>query len=52
MKRFDRITQHGFRLFEPEQVEQLLHGCGFEQVRTIAQTGRVSLGDFVSVAVA
>jgi ubiquinone/menaquinone biosynthesis C-methylase UbiE len=52
MNAFDRITRHGFTTYEPEQVERLLSAAGYTQVQTLAQTGRVSQGDFVSVAIA
>lgn len=52
MKAFDSITRHGFTTYEPEQVERLLIAAGFGRVRTVALTGRVSQGDFVSVGIA
>jgi SAM-dependent methyltransferase len=50
MKDFGQVTQHGFTLYEPDQVESLLREAGFAQVQTFAQTGQTSQGDFVSLA--
>lgn len=50
MRQFDRITQHGFTLYEPSTVETLLHEAGFSRVQTNALTGKISQGDYVCVA--
>jgi SAM-dependent methyltransferase len=44
------VTQHGFKLYEPDRVEALAREAGFARVQTLAQTGRVSRGDYVSLA--
>jgi len=50
MRQFGRITQHGFTLYEPDTVEQLLHSAGFGHVQTHALEGRLSSGDYVCLA--
>lgn len=50
MKKFGQITEHGFTLYEPAEVERLLRDAGFSSVRTIPQSGRSSTGDYVTVA--
>lgn len=50
MGRFHNITQHGFRTFEPQDLERPLLDAGFSDVRTRALHGRVTEGDYVTVA--
>ena len=50
MRQFDRITQHGFTLYDAARVETLLRGAGFGRVDTRALAGRVSSGDYVCLA--
>jgi len=50
MRQFDRITQHGFTLYEPPTVEELLRTAGFGHVQTRALSGRISSGDYVCLA--
>jgi ubiquinone/menaquinone biosynthesis C-methylase UbiE len=47
MRKFGQITQHGFTLYEPDEVERAVREAGFTNVRTIPQTGRLSSGDYV-----
>jgi len=50
MERFDDITQHGFRKFEPDELESALVAAGWSAVRTEALQGKVTRGDYVTVA--
>jgi len=50
MTRFDNITRHGFRCFEPPDLEAPLEGAGFVDVETRALTGRDTQGDYVTMA--
>jgi SAM-dependent methyltransferase len=50
MRRFDAITSHGFRLFEPPELERALKAAGFRRIATTALTGKVTEGDYVTVA--
>jgi len=50
MRGYGQITQHGFTLYEPAEVEALLREAGFSQVQTLPQTGRASQGDYVMLA--
>jgi arsenite methyltransferase len=50
LRGFNQVTQHGFTLYEPEQVEALLREAGFAGVRTITLSGQTSQGDYVSLA--
>jgi arsenite methyltransferase len=50
MRQFDRIIQHGFTLYEPDQVETLLRSAGFQRIHTTALAGRTSRGDYVCLA--
>jgi ubiquinone/menaquinone biosynthesis C-methylase UbiE len=50
MRSFDPITQHGFQLYEPGDVEALLGGAGFSDVSVTPGAGRRTRGDFVVVA--
>lgn len=47
---FDKVTQHGFTLYEPDRVEALLREAGFSGVRTIALSSQATQGDYVSLA--
>jgi ubiquinone/menaquinone biosynthesis C-methylase UbiE len=50
MRDYGQLTSHGFTLYEPERVAELLRQAGFSQVRTFAQEGRFSRGDYVCLA--
>jgi hypothetical protein len=50
MKRFDKITQHGFRTYEPDELESALREAGWSAIRTSALSGKVTQGDYVTVA--
>ncbi len=50
MERFDDITQHGFRKLEPEELESALSAAGWSGVRTAALHGKVTRGDYVTLA--
>jgi hypothetical protein len=52
MSGFGEITRHGFTTYEPEPVEALLRDAGFEAVRTIALSGPVTRGDYVTLGIA
>jgi len=52
MREFDRITQHGFTLYEPERVELLLRDAGFRDIRTTAHSGKITQGDYTTTAFA
>jgi arsenite methyltransferase len=52
MQQFERIIQHGFTLYEPERVENLLRDAGFREIRTISHAGRITRGDYTTIAVA
>jgi SAM-dependent methyltransferase len=52
MDQFSQITRHGFTTYEPDQVESLLREAGFHEVRTIAQAGRATKGDYVTLGMA
>jgi SAM-dependent methyltransferase len=49
MKGFDAVTKHGFTTYEPEPVEAMMREAGFESVRTIALSGPVTRGDYVTL---
>lgn len=49
MKGYGPITQHGFTYYQPERVEALMREAGFARVHTIAQHGKASRGDYVTV---
>ena len=49
MERFKQITQHGFRTFEPDELERLLRASGLSQVSTVALNGSVTEGDYVTL---
>jgi len=51
MQQFDEITRHGFKLFEPGDLEGPLALAGFTAVTTRALTEGVTEGDFVTRAV-
>lgn len=50
MRSFGPVTQHGFTLYEPGQVEALLREAGFTKVRTTALAGANTDGDYLSLA--
>jgi ubiquinone/menaquinone biosynthesis C-methylase UbiE len=50
MERFNDITQHGFRTYEPDELERELHAAGWTSVRTMPLQGKVTRGDYVTVA--
>lgn len=50
MKRFSPlVVRHGFRLWEPEDIENRMTQAGFVGVRSIATTSGFWSGDYVSV---
>jgi arsenite methyltransferase len=51
MSNFDGITRHGFRLYEPAQVESLLRDAGLHNIQTRALSGSHSEGDYVTLGV-
>ncbi|HKP58044.1 MAG TPA: methyltransferase domain-containing protein [Polyangiales bacterium] len=51
MRDFGKITQHGFRTYEPAEVEALLRDAGFTRVSTQTLSGKTSRGDYVSLGV-
>jgi arsenite methyltransferase len=51
MRKFDRLTRHGFTCYERERVEELMQACGFRAIRSIAHEGRTTRGDFTTVGV-
>jgi ubiquinone/menaquinone biosynthesis C-methylase UbiE len=51
MRDYGQLMTHGFTLYEPERVAELLREAGFSQVETLAQHGRFSRGDYVCLAV-
>lgn len=50
MERFNDITQHGFRTYEPDELERELQAAGWTSVRTMPLQGKVTRGDYVTVA--
>lgn len=50
MQRFNDITQHGFRTFEPAELEGALRASGWSDERTLALNGKVTRGDYVTLA--
>ena len=50
MKRFEAVTQHGFRTFMPEDLETALGATGFQDTHTFALQTENLEGDFVTVA--
>jgi SAM-dependent methyltransferase len=50
MRSFDNITRHGFTTFEPPDLERPLADAGFTSVETIALSGELTTGDYVTVA--
>jgi len=50
MQRFNDITQHGFRMYEPEELELELQAAGWASIRTMPLSGKVTRGDYVTVA--
>lgn len=50
MRRFDEITRHGFRTFTPDELAPALRAAGFDEIRSEALYGRVTEGDFVTLA--
>jgi arsenite methyltransferase len=50
MRRFEPITSHGFRTFEPAALESALKSAGFRRITTRALAGKVTKGDYVTVA--
>lgn len=50
MMRFNNITQHGFRMYEPDELESALDATGWQSIRSTALTGKVTQGDYVTVA--
>lgn len=51
MQQYPAITNHGFRLYQPKEVEPLLAAAGFTRVHTLTLTGRHTRGDFVTIAI-
>jgi arsenite methyltransferase len=49
MLRFNNITQHGFIMYEPDELESALRAAGWTAIRTSAQSG-ITQGDYVTVA--
>lgn len=50
MLQFDSITRHGFRMFMPAELEPALRQAGFREVRSTALSGKLTTGDFVTLA--
>ena len=50
LRRFDAITRHGCRMFEPREVEQSLSAAGFLAVTSTPLTGSLTRGDYVTQA--
>lgn len=50
MRQFDAITRHGFRVFEPPELERALRDAGFRRITTRALEGKVTRGDYVTLA--
>lgn len=50
LRQYGRITQHGFTLYDPGTVEELLRNTGFGHVQVTELQGKLSRGDFVCVA--
>jgi len=50
MQRFENITKHGFRMFEPDELESALVAAGWPAARTAALHGKVTGGDYVTLA--
>jgi len=51
MQGFNTITQHDIRSYTSEAVESMLREVGFHDVRSIALSGKITQGDFVTVGV-
>jgi len=51
MERFANITQHGFRRLEPAELEAALGDAGWLHVRTVPLHGKVTKGDYVTLAI-
>lgn len=51
MQRFDNITKHGFRTFEPDELESALLTAGWSSARTTTLHGKVTQGDYVTLAI-
>lgn len=49
MSKFDGITRHGFRLYDPTDVEPLLRSAGLQEIQTRALHDAHSEGDFVTL---
>jgi SAM-dependent methyltransferase len=49
MREHDRITRHGFRIFEPDELAAEVETAGFANPRVVIQYGRYSAGDYVIV---
>ena len=47
MSRYGKITEHGFRWYQPDGVAELLEAAGFLDIQTLALDGKVTQGDFV-----
>ena len=50
MRRFESITSHGFRKFEPPGLESALKAAGFRRITTRALSSKVTRGDYVTLA--
>lgn len=51
MNEYDEITRHGFKTYEPADLEGPLSDAGFQTVTTRALSEGVTRGDFVTLAV-
>jgi SAM-dependent methyltransferase len=52
MSQFEQIVRYGFNVYDVSHVEELMRSAGFSRVRTIPQSGPITRGDFVSLAIA
>lgn len=50
MQRFKAVTQYDLRSYSSEQVESMLRDAGFCRERSIALSGAITKGDFVTIA--
>ena len=50
MQEFTDITQYGFRAYAPEDIESSLRDLSFRDVRSIALSGKITQGDFITIA--
>lgn len=41
-----KLTQHGFKTYEPDELKLLLHDCGFVNVSTVSANGGAANAKF------